>query len=108
MIVACEHGERTGRAGVSRATGKPWAGWFCPQRLCEPFWATEELVAEVEYLRRWRTAKLAPFLARPASGYASERVQRLLELAVSTDSDAEAATALARAREAHREAMAAA
>ena len=34
---ACDcGGTRTYREGISKATGKPWKGWFCDNKDCKP------------------------------------------------------------------------
>ncbi len=33
-------GTRTFKEGVNKTTGKPWAGWFCPNDQCSVEWAS--------------------------------------------------------------------
>lgn len=38
---SCNHGDMEYRTGVSKKTGKPWGGYFCPDKVdgCETKWA---------------------------------------------------------------------
>lgn len=40
----CPHGARIWKSGTSRSTGKPYKGWFCPQRGsdCEPLFVRDK------------------------------------------------------------------
>ena len=31
-LKTCNHGVREYKEGKNRNTGKPWAGWFCPEK----------------------------------------------------------------------------
>lgn len=34
----CEHGKRVGKAGTTVNDKLPFAGLFCPEKICEPVW----------------------------------------------------------------------
>lgn len=42
----CERGARVRRAGLAKRTGRPWAAWWCPDRVkgCQPVWVDAELI----------------------------------------------------------------
>lgn len=39
-VAPCDHGNRVYKSGVNNATGKGWAGYFCPSNVkdCKPVW----------------------------------------------------------------------
>ena len=57
---ACEHGTRVRRAGYSKTTGKPFAGFWCPLTpgQCKPVWAdVDQIIGDA--LDAWKLG-LAP------------------------------------------------
>jgi hypothetical protein len=101
--VICAHGDRTARIGKSQQ-GKPWAALFCPADNCPPIWGSRELVGEIaglhDQIRRLQTDR--PVRA-PAGAIYSDRVAKLLNLAVGATTNGEAALAFVRAWQIHQQ-----
>lgn len=47
----CPHGARIWKSGTGKKTGKPYKGWFCPQREsdCEPLFVKDKKPARPQY-----------------------------------------------------------
>jgi hypothetical protein len=42
----CKHGERVGKAGMTVSGRLPFAGMFCPEKVCEPIWFVTKFAEE--------------------------------------------------------------